>query len=132
MVFTSFIFRSAASGIARRGCPLPTLQAYIPRLRKLQTPLTFKPRYFSATHNSQVKVLLVLYKVCRNKPQLIISFKNTIRVLKNIKLIREVNMPKDVPELLGTIENELGIRKWLEDQGHTLVGCSSDISSYQF
>lgn len=29
-----------------------------------------------------------------------------------------------VPELLGTTENELGIRKWLEDQGHTLVTTS--------
>ncbi|KIN00040.1 hypothetical protein OIDMADRAFT_42903 [Oidiodendron maius Zn] len=31
---------------------------------------------------------------------------------------------KDVPELLGTTENELGIRKWLEDQGHKLVTMS--------
>ena len=31
---------------------------------------------------------------------------------------------KQVPELLGTTENELGIRKWLEDQGHTLVTTS--------
>lgn len=31
---------------------------------------------------------------------------------------------KDVPELLGTTENELGLRKWLEDQGHTLVTTS--------
>lgn len=30
----------------------------------------------------------------------------------------------EVPELLGTTENELGIRKWLEDQGHTLVTTS--------
>lgn len=30
----------------------------------------------------------------------------------------------DVPELLGTTENELGLRKWLEDQGHTLVTTS--------
>lgn len=29
-----------------------------------------------------------------------------------------------VPELLGTTENELGIRKWLEDQGHTLITTS--------
>jgi formate dehydrogenase len=29
-----------------------------------------------------------------------------------------------VPELLGTTENELGIRKWLEEQGHTLVTTS--------
>jgi len=31
---------------------------------------------------------------------------------------------KQVPGLLGTTENELGIRKWLEDQGHTLVTTS--------
>ncbi|KAK6202214.1 formate dehydrogenase (NAD+) [Pestalotiopsis sp. IQ-011] len=28
------------------------------------------------------------------------------------------------PKLLGTTENELGIRKWLEEQGHTLVTTS--------
>lgn len=28
------------------------------------------------------------------------------------------------PGLLGTTENELGLRKWLEDQGHTLVTTS--------
>jgi len=32
--------------------------------------------------------------------------------------------PEQVPALLGTTENELGIRKWLEDQGHTLVTTS--------
>lgn len=31
---------------------------------------------------------------------------------------------KDVPGMLGTTENELGLRKWLEDQGHTLVTTS--------
>lgn len=31
---------------------------------------------------------------------------------------------RDQPQLLGTTENELGIRKWLEDQGHTLVTTS--------
>lgn len=31
---------------------------------------------------------------------------------------------KQEPGLLGTTENELGIRKWLEDQGHTLVTTS--------
>lgn len=31
---------------------------------------------------------------------------------------------QEVPELLGTTENELGIRKWLEDAGHTLVTTS--------
>jgi len=28
---------------------------------------------------------------------------------------------KDQPLLLGTVENELGLRKWLEEQGHQLV-----------
>ncbi|KAI9369778.1 putative formate dehydrogenase [Aspergillus egyptiacus] len=31
---------------------------------------------------------------------------------------------KQQPGLLGTTENELGIRKWLEDQGHTVVTTS--------
>lgn len=31
---------------------------------------------------------------------------------------------KQQPRLLGTTENELGIRKWLEDQGHELVTTS--------
>ncbi|MCJ1340249.1 formate dehydrogenase (NAD+) [Bachmanniomyces sp. S44760] len=31
---------------------------------------------------------------------------------------------KHVPELLGTTENELGLRKWLESNGHTLVTTS--------
>ncbi|KAK7911350.1 Formate dehydrogenase [Apiospora marii] len=31
---------------------------------------------------------------------------------------------EEQPLLLGTTENELGIRKWLEDQGHTLVTTS--------
>jgi formate dehydrogenase len=32
--------------------------------------------------------------------------------------------PTQVPGLLGTTENELGLRKWLEEQGHTLVTTS--------
>jgi len=31
---------------------------------------------------------------------------------------------KQEPQLLGTTENELGLRKWIEDQGHTLVTTS--------
>lgn len=31
---------------------------------------------------------------------------------------------KQEPKLLGTTENELGLRKWIEDQGHTLVTTS--------
>lgn len=45
---------------------------------------------------------------------------------------REETQPKanpnfhypQVPGLLGTTQNELGLRKWLEDQGHTLVTTS--------
>lgn len=29
-----------------------------------------------------------------------------------------------MPELLGATENELGLRKWLESKGHTLVTTS--------
>jgi len=31
---------------------------------------------------------------------------------------------KDQPELVGTTEHELGLRKWIEEQGHTLVTTS--------
>lgn len=37
------------------------------------------------------------------------------------KTFANTDTPNQVPELLGTTQNELGIRKWLEDQGHTLV-----------
>ncbi|KAM3433522.1 hypothetical protein MY4824_005940, partial [Beauveria thailandica] len=50
------------------------------------------------TAREKVKVLLVLYDGGKHAEQ--------------------------VPELLGTTENELGLRKWLEDQGHTLVTTS--------
>ena len=31
---------------------------------------------------------------------------------------------EEQPDLLGTTEHELGIRQWLEEQGHTLVTTS--------
>ncbi|KAI4244684.1 MAG: hypothetical protein L6R40_002888 [Gallowayella cf. fulva] len=55
-------------------------------------------RTLTATASLQSKVLLVLYDGKEHA--------------------------REVPELLGTTENELGIRKWLEDQGHTLVTTS--------
>ncbi|KAI9827991.1 MAG: hypothetical protein M1819_006834 [Sarea resinae] len=55
-------------------------------------------RSFSATSAQDAKVLLCLYDGGEHA--------------------------KQVPQLLGTTENELGIRKWLEDQGHTLVTTS--------
>lgn len=55
-------------------------------------------RTLTATANLQGKVLLVLYDGGDHS--------------------------KDQPLLFGTTENELGIRKWLEEQGHTLVTTS--------
>ncbi|SPO05183.1 probable Probable formate dehydrogenase [Cephalotrichum gorgonifer] len=65
----------------------------------------------------KVKVLLVLYDGGSHATD----------------ILKEKSQPPDwqprvrrgVPELLGTTENELGIRKWLEDAGHTLVTTSS-------
>ncbi|KAK5092993.1 formate dehydrogenase (NAD+) [Exophiala xenobiotica] len=55
-------------------------------------------RSLTATASRQGKVLLVLYD----------GFEHA----------------KEQPRLLGTTENELGLRKWLEDQGHELVTTS--------
>ncbi|KAL9126636.1 MAG: hypothetical protein Q9217_004339 [Psora testacea] len=55
-------------------------------------------RTLTATSKLQSKVLLVLYDGHEHA--------------------------KDVPEMLGTTENELGIRQWLESKGHTLVTTS--------
>ncbi|KND93920.1 putative formate dehydrogenase, partial [Tolypocladium ophioglossoides CBS 100239] len=68
------------------------------------TSPTFRPRFRPSsmraltTAREKVKVLLVLYDGGEHA--------------------------KQVSALLGTTENELGIRKWLEDQGHPLVTTS--------
>ncbi|KAE8377952.1 hypothetical protein BDV26DRAFT_262456 [Aspergillus bertholletiae] len=59
------------------------------------SPLSRAARPFSSSTRAQSKVLMVLYEGGEHA--------------------------KQQPRLLGTVENELGIRKWLEDQGHTLV-----------
>lgn len=43
---------------------------------------------------------------------------------KDMQLANKKSSRNQVPGLLGTTQNELGIRKWLEDQGHTLVTTS--------
>jgi formate dehydrogenase len=45
-------------------------------------------------------------------------------VTELIKAVQGGQHAKDEPKLLGTTENELGIRKWLEDQGHELITTS--------
>ncbi|KAF2878472.1 D-isomer specific 2-hydroxyacid dehydrogenase [Massariosphaeria phaeospora] len=62
----------------------------------LRQPNAF--RTLTATASPQGKVLLVLYD----------GFEHA----------------KQEPQLLGTTENELGLRKWIEEQGHTLVTTS--------
>ncbi|KAM0258796.1 hypothetical protein ACHAQJ_003638 [Trichoderma viride] len=63
------------------------------------------------------------------KPRLMPStFRTLTSVREKVKVLLVLydggKHAKDVPALLGTTENELGIRKWLEDQGHTLVTTS--------
>ncbi|KAI9894436.1 MAG: formate dehydrogenase (NAD+) [Vezdaea aestivalis] len=55
-------------------------------------------RSLTATARQQGKVLMVLYDGGKHA--------------------------EEVPELLGSTENELGLRKWIESQGHTLVTTS--------
>ncbi|POR36792.1 Putative formate dehydrogenase [Tolypocladium paradoxum] len=71
---------------------------------KLSTSPTFRPRFRPSsmraltTAREKVKVLLVLYDGGKHA--------------------------EEVDGLLGTTQNELGIRGWLEEQGHTLVTTS--------
>jgi len=46
------------------------------------------------------------------------------RVLLTAANLQGHEHAREQPRLLGTTENELGLRKWLEDQGHTLVTTS--------
>lgn len=70
------------------------------------------------TPRKQGKVLLVLYEVS-------CSF---LRELSSPSMHTDVAQggihAKQQPQLLGCTENELGLRKWLEEQGHELVTTS--------
>ena len=52
------------------------------------------------------------------------DFNTKYRKLLLIPLSQGHEHAREVPEMLGTTENELGLRKWLEEQGHTLVTTS--------
>lgn len=92
--------------------PHCTRRAVQPSIRS-----TIAKRTLTASASRQGKVLLVLYDVSPNQPQRPRQFvSNTTS--------QGFEHAKDQPRLLGTTENELGIRKWLEDQGHTLVTTS--------
>jgi len=91
------VFLRSASRLARPATSLLSARAG-PRLtRSLRQPNAF--RTLTATASQQGKVLLVLYDGGIHAEQ--------------------------EPQLLGTTENELGIRKWIEEQGHELVTTSN-------
>jgi formate dehydrogenase len=69
----------------------------------------------------KVKVLLVLYDGKNHAEE--VSDQSAITSSLS-KLAQLLMLYLQVPELLGTTENELGIRPWLEEQGHTLVTTS--------
>ncbi|KAK6507012.1 formate dehydrogenase (NAD+) [Arthrobotrys musiformis] len=84
--------------LARPAFQAPRLGARVAPPAYRRPLLNVQSRTLTTTFQPQVKVLAVLYDGGSHA--------------------------KDVPALLGTTENELGIRKWLEDQGHTLVTTS--------
>ncbi|KAH6642401.1 D-isomer specific 2-hydroxyacid dehydrogenase [Boeremia exigua] len=94
------VFLRSASRLARPASSLLTARAG-PRLTSgaasLRQPNQF--RTLTATASQQGKVLLVLYDGGVHAEQ--------------------------EPRLLGTTENELGLRKWIEEQGHELVTTSN-------
>jgi formate dehydrogenase len=93
------VFLRSASRLARPATSLLSARAG-PRLTGgtsfARLPNT--TRTLTATATQQGKVLLVLYDGGIHAEQ--------------------------EPKLLGTTENELGLRKWIEEQGHTLVTTS--------
>ncbi|KAK0253057.1 Formate dehydrogenase [Friedmanniomyces endolithicus] len=92
------VFARSALRLARPASSLFTQRA-APAFAQRGASASFAgARALSATASQQGKVLLVLYDGHQHA--------------------------QDEPRLLGTTENELGIRKWIEDQGHTLVTTS--------
>ncbi|TLD23920.1 hypothetical protein PspLS_06664 [Pyricularia sp. CBS 133598] len=86
----------------------------------------------TATHRGQAKSTTLLRPTAATRTSSLLSTGSSFRMLttqrEKVKVLLVLydggQHAKDVPELLGTTENELGIRKWLEDQGHTLVTTS--------
>ncbi|KAH9832717.1 Formate dehydrogenase [Teratosphaeria destructans] len=67
----------------------------------------------------------------RTQPAVRRAFSNTVRDQGKVLMVLYDGFEhaKDEPKLLGTTENELGLRKWIEEQGHTLVTTSDKDSS---
>merc|ERR1712000_274120 len=98
--FKMVFARAAARSLPRASSLLSSTSPHLARRAALPSfqPSSIARRTLTATASRQGKVLLVLYDGHEHA--------------------------RDQPQLLGTTENELGIRKWLEDQGHTLVTTS--------
>ncbi|OLN82095.1 Formate dehydrogenase [Colletotrichum chlorophyti] len=108
----SFLSRNAFSRAAGASSQSSTLP------RKLPGQLT-SIRTLTTTRQNQVKVLAVLYDGGQHAKDVSAHFPHIPGYA-----VANWCKSKQVPGLLGTTENELGIRKWLEDQGHTLVTTS--------
>jgi formate dehydrogenase len=107
------VFLRSASRLARPASSLLSARAG-PRLTSsLRQPNAF--RTLTASASQQGKVLLVLYDV----GQLLHPAH-----ARPLTTSQGHEHAQQEPRLLGTTENELGIRKWIEDQGHTLVTTS--------
>ncbi|TKA50648.1 Formate dehydrogenase [Cryomyces minteri] len=94
------VFARSVSRLARPASSLLSART-APALTQRGASLLRQPsgvRTLTATARQQGKVLLVLYDGGEHA--------------------------RDEPKMLGTTENELGIRKWIEEQGHTLVTTS--------
>merc|ERR1711939_1231434 len=92
--FKMVFARAAARSLPRASSLLSSTSPHLARRAALPSfqPSSIARRTLTATASRQGKVLLVLYDGHEHA--------------------------RDQPQLLGTTENELGIRKWLEDQGH--------------
>ncbi|PMB68843.1 Formate dehydrogenase [Beauveria bassiana] len=122
------VLRHAAAVRGRAAAPVCTkLGGGAPAASPGLVPSSFRAL---TTAREKVKVLLVLYDGGKHAEQLDNaggelafsgSSRSTTPMLDDV--IRS-GLVYTVPELLGTTENELGLRKWLEDQGHTLVTTS--------
>ena len=114
MVFlrsVSRLARPASSVLSARAAPRVSAGASFAR-----QPNAF--RTLTATAQQQGKVLLVLYDVSVHTPPI-----DSVDAFLTSHHQGGIHAEQE-PQLLGTTENELGIRKWLEDQGHTLVTTS--------
>lgn len=116
MVFARSFCRLArpASLLSARAAPRVARSAF-------RQPNQF--RTLTASASQQGKVLLVLYDVRCSPSRLQLSTQLELQRDKS-HTIQGGKHAEQEPNLLGTTENELGLRKWIEEQGHELITTS--------